>query len=170
MPNVIAMSSPRRPFVFRGIIAAAPLGVAPAHCSAPPLQAAFRLPRLSRDAETITRPRTPLRPIKAEGGASEYGAVCEFEVDRRDEVAVKVEAEEEAEESVVERAATSSVCAQFSTVRIAPPTPATAPRRPGRPKGSRSRPRVEPRHDKSAPPEREEARKAMTKIAAQRRY
>ena len=165
MPNAIVMSSPRRPFIFRGIIAAAPLEVTPAHCSAPPLQAAFRLPRLSRDAETVTRPRTPLRPIKTEGGASEYGAVCEFEVTRRDEVAVKVEAEEEAEESVVERAA-----AQFSTVRIAPPTPATAPRRPGRPKGSKSRPRVEPQHDKSAPPEREKAREAMAKIAAQRRY
>ena len=164
------MSSPdRRPFVFRGIVTTAPLDTAPAHCSAPPLQAAFRLPRLSRDAETVTRPRMPLRPVKAEGGASEYGAVCEFEVDRRDEVAVKVEAEEEAEESVVERAA-NSVCAQFSTVRIAPPTPATAPRRPGRPKGSRSRPRVEPQHDKSAPPEREKAREAMAKIAAQRRY
>ena len=122
------------------------------------------MPRLSRDAETVTRPRMPLRPIKAEGGASEYGAVCEFEVDRRDEVAVKVEAEEEAEESVVERAAANSVCAQFSTVRIAPPTPATAPRRPGRPKGSRSKPRVEPQFDKSAPPEREEARRALARI------
>ena len=164
------MSSPgRRPFVFRGIIAAAPLDAAPAHCSAPPLQAAFRLPRLSRDAESVTRPRMPLRPIKAEGGASEYGAVCEFEVDRRDEVAVKVEAEEEAEEPVVERAAADGVCAQFSTIRIAPPTAATAPRRPGRPRGSKSKPRVEPQHDISAPPEREKARMASAKIAAMRR-
>ena len=163
---VIAMSSPRRPFFFRGIVAAAPLDVAPAHCSAPPLQAAYRLPRLSRDAETVTRPRMPLRPVKTEGGASESGAVYEFGVDQLDEVEVKVEAEEEAEEPVVARAEASRVCAQLSAFRIAPPAPAAnQPRRPGRPKGSRSKPRVEPRFDKSAPPEREEARKALARIA-----
>ena len=95
------MSSPRRSIVFHGAVAASFQDETPAHCSAPPLQAAFRLPRLSRDAEAVTRPRIPLWPIKRET-ASESGAVYEFGVDQFDEVEVKVEAEVEAEEPVEE--------------------------------------------------------------------
>ena len=136
-----------------------------AHCSSPPLQAAFRLPRLSRDVEAVTRPRMPLRPIKWEE-ESEIGAVVEFEIRRPDEVEFKVETEDVAEASA-EWEGQSSVCAQLSAVSIAPPAPTEGQRRgPGRPKGSASRPRVEPRFDKSAPPERDEARKARAKIAS----
>ena len=162
------MSSLQRSIFVRGYDAAAPGEDAPAHCSAPPLQAAFRLPRLSRDAESITRPRMPLRPVKKEG-ASESGAVYEFHVGRLDEVEVKVEAEEEAEEPVEEGAEARRVRTQLSAVSIAPLAPsASHPRKPGRPKGSRSKPRVAPRFDKSAPPEREEAKKALARIATRK--
>ena len=134
----------------------------PAHCSSPPLQAAFRLPRMSRDVEAVTRPRRPLFPAKWEG-ASETDAVVEFGIGRLDEVAVKVEAEAPAD--IKEE---REVRAQFATLRVAPPAPAAAgcARKPGRPKGSKSRPRVAPQHGRWAPPEREEARKASARIAA----
>ena len=137
-----------------------------AHCSSPPLQAAFRLPRLSRDVEAVTRPRMPLRPVKWEE-ESETGAVVEFELGRPDEVEVKVEAEEVAETPTTVKEE-REVRAQFATLRVAPPAPAAAgcARKPGRPKGSKSRPRVAPQHDKWAPPEREEARRASARIAA----
>ena len=162
----IVMSSSRSTVVFHGVIAATLQE--PAHCSAPPLQASFRLPRLSRDVEAVTRPRSPLRAQKVER-ASECGAEYEFVMDPLDVVEFKVEAEEAAEapgEEVGER----EVRAQLSALSVAPPAPAAdcCPRKRGRPKGSKSRPRVEPRHDKSAPPEREEARKAAAKIAAKR--
>ena len=148
------------PVIFRGIIEEAP-----AHCSAPPLPSGFRLPRLSRDAEAITRPRTPLLPTKWEE-RSECEAVVEFSLDRADEAEIKVEVEEPVE---VEEAQ-QRLCASLSAVRILPhATTAGGPRGPGRPKGSKSRPRVEPRFDKSAPPEREKARMASAKIAAMRR-
>ena len=122
---------------------------------------------MPRDVEAVTRPRMPLRPTKREG-ASEAGAVWEFGIDRLDEVEIKVEAEEEAE-APVERAEERSVCAQLSAIRIAPPTPAAVRHRgPGHPKGSTSKPRVEPRFDRSAPPERAEAKKAMAKISAKK--
>ena len=139
----------------------------PAHCSSPPLHAAFRLPRVSRDVEAVTRPRLPLCHAKWEE-ASDTDAVVEFGISRLDEVVVKVEAEEVAEAPVAfmeER----EVRAQFSALRVAPPAPAAnCPRKPGRPKGSKSRPRVEPRYDTSAPPERDEARKASARIAARK--
>ena len=106
----------------------------------------------------------PLRPVKWETESS-TDAVVEFGICRFDEVIVKVEAEEEAE-APVNPEEEREVRVQLSALRVAPPTPATAPRRaPGRPKGSTSRPRVEPRFDISAPPDREEARLARAKIA-----
>ena len=138
----------------------------PAHCSAPPLRAAFRLPRLPRDVEAVTRLRMPLRPTKWEE-ASETDAVVEFGIDRLDEVLVKVEAEEVAEAPVAAQEE-RGIRAQFSAMCVAPPAPRAAKKKPGRPKGSKSRPRVEPRHDRSAPPERGEAKKAAARIAAQK--
>ena len=136
----------------------------PAHCSSPPLQAAFRLPRLPRDVEAVMRPRMPLRPTKREG-ASEAGAVWEFGIDRLDEVEIKVEAEAPVEVGAEAR----RLCARVLAIRIAPPAQAASqPKGPGRPKGSKSKPRVEPRFDRSAPPEREEAKKALAKIASRK--
>ena len=150
--------------IFRGIV-----HPAEPHCSAPPLQSSFRLPRLSRDVEAVTRPREPLVAVKEEA-ASEYEAVFEFALGALDEVVVKVEAEEEAEEPVEEGVEARRVRAQFSAINIAPPAPtASHPRKPGRPKGSKSRPRVAPRFDVSAPPEREKARKASERIATMSR-
>ena len=154
------MSSPVRTVVLRNVIAAAP-EEAPAHCSAPPLQASHRLPRLSRDAESVTRPRAPLRPLKQEE-RSETGAEAEFAMGAADEAVWKVETED----PVVVAADPRQLCARLSAVRIGPrPASTSQPRGPGRPKGSKSRPRVELRFDKSAPPEREEAKKARAKWA-----
>ena len=162
------MSSQRK-MVFGGNVVTTFPGDASSHCSAPPLQSSFRLPRLSRDAEAVTRPRTPLRPAKREE-VSEAGATFDFGIDRLDEVVeFKVEAEE-ATEGPVEVGEERKVCAQLSALRVAPPAPAAdCPRRPGRPKGSQSGPRVEPRYDISAPPERLEAKVATARIAAMKR-
>ena len=144
--------------VFRGIISATPEET-PAHCSAPHLQASFRLPRLSRDIETITRPRAPLRPTEREE-ESDTGAEAEFNMGVADEAKVKVEADE----PIVVAEDPRQLCARLSAVWIAPRHPAASqPRGPGRPKGSKSRPRVEQRFDTSAPPERDEAKKARAK-------
>ena len=148
------------PVVFRGEITAT-TEETPAHCSAPPLQASFRLPRLSRDVEAFTRPRTPLRATKRDA-SSEAGAVAEFRMDFTDEVKVKVEAEEQIKVAEDPR----QLCARLSAVRIAPQARASdRPNGRGRPKGSKSKPRVEPHFDTSAPPERDEARKARAKMA-----
>ena len=142
------------------------LPVLPAYCSSPPLQAAFRLPRLPRDIEAVMRPRAPLRPVKWEE-ASETDAVVEFGIGRLDEVAVKVEAEE-VTEAPVEAEPEREVRAQMSALRVAPPAPAAAIRRaPGRPKGSASKPRVEPMFDTAAPPDREKAKLARARIAGE---
>ena len=162
-PTPAAMSA-QGAVIFRGVMSAAPED-AQAHCSAPPLQASFRLPRLSRDVEAVTRPRAPLLDMKWEQ-PSESGAVADFAVDVWDEVEVKVEEEEEPIE-VAE--VPQGLCARLSAVRILPQAPATVkPRGPGRPRGSKSRPRVEPQFDKSAPPERSEAKKASARISSRK--
>ena len=154
------MSTPRRPVLFRGITTATP-EEAPAHCSAPPLQADYRLPRLSRDAEAVTRPRAPLRPPKWED-ESTTGAEAEFHMGVADELEVKVEAPDP--DAVAE--GPRQLCARLSAVRIGPQrATASQPRGPGRPKGSKLKPRVEPRFKTSAPPERDEAKKARAKWA-----
>ena len=149
--------------MFHGLLAARTPFRDPAHCSAPPLQACFRLPRLSRDVEAVTRPRSPLHVKREE--RSECGAVLDFGIDQFDAVEFKVEAEE-AEEAPVEEVEEREVRAQLSALCVAPPAPAAAVRRgPGRPRGSKSKPRVEPRFDTAAPPDREEARLARARIA-----
>ena len=151
------------PIVFRGTISAVP-DVAQAHCSAPPLQASFRLPRLSRDAEAVTRPRTPLRATKQED-VSEAGAVAEFHLDVADEAKVKVEAGEPVRVEVDPR----QLCTRLAAVWIAPRAPAAVmPRGPGRPKGSKSKPRVQQRFNVSAPPDREEAKKARARMTTRK--
>ena len=156
------MSAPQRPFVFRGLIVATPEH-SPAHCSAPPLQAEFRLPRLQRDVEAVTRPRAPLHPLKWEENSS-VDAVVEFRLDFADEVVVKVEAAEAEEEAE----APHPLCARMAAVRVSQ-EPVVKPRGPGRPKGSKSRPRVKPEFDTSAPPERDEAKKARARWARGRK-
>ena len=154
---------------FEGLAAAAIHYGSPAHCSAPPLRAAFRLPRLPRDVEAVTRPRMALLPAKWER-ASEAGAEYNFALEQIDVANVKVEAEEAQDEPIeVEENRGTQLGAQFSALSVAPPAAVNRPRGPGRPKGSRSKPRVEPRYDVSAPPEREKARKASARIAAMTR-
>ena len=110
-----------------------------------------------------------MRPAKWEVASDAY-AVVEFGIGRLDEVQIKVEAEDAAEAPPIVEEETQ-IRAQFATLRVAPPAPAASncPRKPGRPKGSKSRPRVAPQHNIAAPPEREKARKASAKIAAMRR-
>ena len=157
-----AMSTPQRPVIFRGLIVATP-DLSPAHCSAPPLQADFRLPCLQRDVEAVTRPRAPLRPLKWEDDSS-ADAVVEFRLDIADALEVKVEAAEAEEEAE----APHLLCARMAAVRVSQ-EPVVKPRGPGRPKGSKSRPRVKPEFDTSAPPERDEARKARARWARGRK-
>ena len=158
------MATQGQTVTFRGLITAAH-DVSPAHCSAPPLQAGFRLPRLKRDVEAVTRPRAPLHPLKWEEHSS-VDAVVEFRLDFADEVVVKVEAAEAEEEAE----APHPLCARMAAVRVSQePAIVVTPRKPGRPKGSRSKPRVEPEFDTSAPPEREKAKKARAKWAPGRK-
>ena len=154
------MYAQQRPVIFRGIITAT-LEEAPAHCSAPPLQANYRLPRLSRDVESVTRPRAPLRPLKWEE-ESATGAEAEFQMGVADEPEVKVEAAEPDELAEAPRL----LGARLAAVKINPdPATTSRPRGPGRPKGSKLRPGIEPRFETSAPPERDEAKKARAKWA-----
>ena len=78
-------------------------------------------------------------------------------MDVADEAKVKVEASEPVEVAADPR----QLCARLSAVRIAPA--AVIPRGPGRPKGSKSRPRVQQQFDVSAPPDREEAKRTPRK-------
>ena len=83
-------------------------------------------------------------------------------MDVADEAKVKVEASEPVEVVADPR----QLCARLSAVRIAPRAPAAVvPRGPGLPKGSKSRPRVQQWFDVSAPPDREEAKKARAQMA-----
>ena len=128
----------------------------PSHCSAPPLQTSFRPPLLSRDAEAVLRPRTPLRPMKRE---QQDAASVEFVLDEATKVKVEVKEVEEVEVVQDPR----QLCVRLAAVHIAPAV--DQPRGRGRPKRPQSRPRVDPRHDTSAPPERAEAAKARAKMA-----
>ena len=158
------MYTQQRPIVFRGIVTAT-LDESPAHCSAPPLHADYRLPRLPRDVEAVTRPRAPLRPLKWENNSS-TDAVADFRLDATDALEVKVEAAETEEEAEAPRL----LCARMAAVRVSPePATINKPKGPGRPKGSRSKPRVEPEFDTSAPPERDEAKKARARWAPRRK-
>ena len=159
------------------------------HCSAPPLQSTFHPPRLSRDAEAVLRPRTPLRPTKQEVRESETTSSVEFGLDT-DDVKVKVEEPIEVAEDP------GLLCAGLAAVQIARPAPtasapfeevagpsgtayrtqalrripsaqlgpADPPRGRGRPKGLKNRPRVALTFGTSAPPERAAAAKAMAKM------
>ena len=159
-----------------------------AHCSAPPLRASFHLPRLSREAEAVLRPRAPLWPTKREVRESEASS-AEFSLGKADAVKVKVEADVEVAQDP------RQLCAQLAAVRIERPAPtasssssdvagpsgtayrtqalrriptnqlgpADPPR--GRPKGSKNRLRVALTFGTSAPPERAEVAKARAKMA-----
>ena len=160
------------------------------HCSAPPLQSTFR-PCLSREAEAVLRPRAPLRPTKKEVRESEASSSVEFVINDAEDIKVKVEAPAEVTEDprqlcarlaairVVQPTPTASSASKevagpsgtaFRTqaLRRIPSAqlgPAEPPRGRGRPKGSKSRPRVALTFGTSALPERAEAAKARTKIA-----
>ena len=91
--------------------------------------------------------------------------MVEFGVEEFDEAEVKVEEEEPIEVAEMQQ----GLCARLSAVRILPQATATVrPRGPGRPRGSKSRPRVEPHFDMSAPPERSEAKKAAARILSRK--
>ena len=94
---------------------------------------------------------------------SESGAVCEFDMDLPNEVEVKVEADAPVEAE----AEAGHLCVRVSAIAIAPPAlVANGSKKPGRPKGSKSGPRVEPHFNTAAPPVRKEAQKALARIAA----
>ena len=141
-----------------------------AYCLAPPLKTTtIRPPRLSRDAE-VRRPRAPLRPVKREVDSSEIDSV-EFVIDNADEdvklAARPVKIEQDPRQvrlglaAISIRPPPSSACTSWEEAAAAPgPSqcarwtqalcripdkglgPADPPRGRGRPKGSKSRPRI----------------------------
>ena len=161
------------------------------HCSAPPLQSTFRPPRLSREAEAVLPPRAPLRPTKKEVRESETSSSVEFFIDDAEDVKVKVEASVEVTEDPRQlcarlaaiRVAQPAPTASSSSKEVAGPSgtayrtqalrripsaqlgPAEPPRGRGRPKGSKSRPRVALTFVTSAPPDRVAAAEARSKMA-----
>ena len=160
------------------------------HCSAPPLQSSFCPPRLSREAEAVLWPRAPLRPTKQEVRESEASSV-EYCIDETDDVKVKVEAPIEvvqdsrqmcvklatvrikqpaptASSSAEEFAEPSGTAYHTQALRRIPSCQlgtADPPRGRGRPKGSKSRPRVSLTFGTSAPPEQAAAAKARAEMA-----
>ena len=164
------------------------LALCDAYCSAPPLTSSFRPPRLSR-AEEARRPRAPLRVVKREVRESEPDSV-EFAVDVNDEVDVKPDirvkierdprhltarvaaitirqppssaSSEEPQRPTTASYRTQPLCG-VPSARLGPADP---PRRPGRPKGSKSRPRIAARTTTATPPVRLAATKANARMAA----
>ena len=160
------------------------------YCSVPPLTTSSHVllpPRLSRTEEAR---RPPLRAIKAEVRESEPESV-EFVVDEEDdkrpvkqEVPIKIEPDPRqitarvaalAIRQPTSTASTSSEEAQGPSgidYRTQPlchvPSgrlgPADLPRRPGRPKGSKSRPRIPVAFGLPVPPERQAAATAQAEM------
>ena len=160
-----------------------------AYCSAPPLTSSFRPPRLSR-AEEARRPRAPLqRPVKQEVRESEADSV-EFAFDEDIERPVKqeqpVKIKQDPRQLTLRIAAiqirqpassastssgeapgpsgsgsgtayrTKGLCQVLSS-QLGPADP---PRGKGRPKGSKSRPRIAISFGLPTPPERAASAKA----------
>ena len=160
-----------------------------AYCSAPPLTTSFRPPRLSR-AEEALRPRAPLRPVKREVRESEADS-AEFVVDEEDERPIKVERPVKLEpdprqirlgiaaiaiRQPASSASTSSEEApgpsrhahRTQALCRVPPSqsgPADPPRGKGRPKGSKSRPRIPVIFSLATPPEQAASAKARKSLA-----
>ena len=145
-----------------------------AYCSAPPLKTlTLRPPQISRDAEALC-PRAPLRPVKREVNRSLEVEGVELVVDEDNEkfepVAQPVKIEEDPRQLRVGLAAISlrppPSSASTSSEEAGPSRrtaalcqipgntlgPAEQPRGRGRPKGSKSRPRI--CFGLSTPPER----------------
>ena len=145
------------------------------------------VPCLSRDTEAV-RPRAPLRPTKREVRESEASSV-DFVLEE-DDIKFKVEApvvEQDPRQLCVRLAAVSikqpAPAASSSSEDVTGPSgtayrmqvirrirsgqlgPADPPRGRGRPKGSKSRPRVPLTFGTSAPPERAAAVKARAEMA-----
>ena len=164
---------------------------AASYCSAPPLETyscLFLPPRLTR-AQEARRPRAPLRVVKREVRESELDSV-EYTVDAADEVDVKPDIGPEIKrdprqlmarvaaiairrppsaaslEEAQWPAATNYRTQPLCSVPSARLGPADPPRRPGRPKGSKSRPRIAAVTTTVTPPVRVAAAKACAKMAA----
>ena len=144
------------------------------YCSAPPLTCSSRIllpPCPATRAEEARRPRAPLKAVKAEVRESEVDSV-EFVVDDEDHVDVKPEIKVELNprqlHARVAAIATSSDEAHRPEYQTQPLCriphgqlgPAGQPRGHGRPKGSKSRPRIEAVHGLPLPPVRLAAAKA----------
>ena len=160
-----------------------------AYCSAPPINTSFCPPRLSRKEEAV-RPRASLRPVKREVRESEADS-AEFVFDKEDERPIKVEppvkVERDPRQLCVGLAAISirqpASAASSSSEEVAGPKGtayrtqalrripssrlglADPPRGRGRPKGSKSRPRIALTYGLAVPPERAPSVKARENLA-----
>ena len=164
------------------------LSLRDAYCSAPAIQTSLLPTRLSRGAEAVW-PRAPPRPVKREVWESEAES-AEFVVNVKDEQAVKIEAPIKVERDprqLCVRLATVSIwqptSAASSSSSDAGPSgtayrmqalrripsshlgPADPPQGRGRPKGSKSRPRIPLTFVLSVPPERAASMEARKSIA-----
>ena len=160
------------------------------YCSAPPLATSSRLllpPRISR-AQEARRPRAPLWEVKREVRESEPDST-EYAIGADDVVYVKPdigpvverdprqltarvaaiaiqEAPSAASSPEAQRPSTSNYRTQaLCSVPSARLGPADPPQRPGRPKGSKSRPRFAAVTTTTTPPVRLAAAKANVKMA-----
>ena len=172
-----------------GMLRNTSLTLCESNCSAPPLLSSFRPPCLSREAEAVLRPRAPLRPTKREVRESE-ASLAEFVLDDAD-AKVKVEAPvivaqdpcqlcvrlaavrieppapsaSSSSEDITGPSGTAYRMQVIRRIRSGQLGPADPPRGRGRPKGSKSRPRVPLTFGTSAPPERAAAVQARAEMA-----
>ena len=155
------------------------------YCSAPPLTTTSRLllQTCPKRAEEARCQSAPLRVVEAEVTESSVEGSIDFAIDAED---IKPDVKIEADPSQwITRVAAISIRQASSAVSTsseeaqAPSTssfrtqplcrvppgqlgPADPPRRPGRPKGSKSRPRIEVVHGLPVPPVRKSAAKAQS--------
>ena len=145
------------------------------YCSAPPLISSHLPPRLSR-AEEARRPRAPLRTIKAEVRESEADSADftfkdeDVNVDVKPVIvpdprhlsarvaAISIRQPESGGEDRHASFRTQPLC-RVPSSQLGPGDP---PIRPGRPKGSKSRPKIAPVPDLPTPPVRAAAAKARS--------
>ena len=143
------------------------------YCLAPPLTTSPHVllpPRLSR-AEEARGPHAPLRPVKREIRESESESV-EFVVDEEEvERPIKVERQVKIEPDPRQLSVRIAAIAirpksTASTVPFGQLGPADPPRGCGRPKGSKSRPRIPKIYGLPVPPERAAAARACEEMTA----
>ena len=155
------------------------------YCSAPPLRTSSHLllpPRISR-AQEARRPHAPIREVKrevdeSEPDSAEYGIGASDVIDVKPDVKPKIAMDHRQLTVRVAAIAIRPATSPASSPEAQSPSyrtqalcnvpsarlgPADPPRRPGRPKGSKSRPRIAAVATSTTPPVREAAKASAAK-------